>query len=91
MTEEELTGHEKYLMCMGYLMHLADLAFSQGKPVSARMLAEVSSRLDEKFTNQTVEETGVLLDKIQRFDCTEIMHDIINEIENEVPIVDDMK
>lgn len=91
MTEEELTGLEKYLMCMGYLMHLTDMAISQGKPVSARVMAEVSTRLDEKFTNHTVDETSILLDKIQRFSCTEIMHDIIREIENEVPIVDDVK
>lgn len=91
MTEEELTGDEKYLMCMGYLMHLADLSIFQGKPVSAIIMAEVSSRLDEKFTNKTAAQTAVLLDKIERFSCTEIMQDIIREIENEVPIVDDTK
>ena len=85
----ELSGHEKYLMCMGYLMHVVDFSKQLGTPVSAKILTEVSSRLEEKFTNNTIHDTHIILEKIQNFSCTEIMNDIIMEIENEMKIVDD--
>ena len=91
MTEEELTGPEKYLMCMGYLMHIFDLSLANDKPISTRIMSEISSRLDTKFTNSNLYETDATLEKIKRFSCTEIMQDLINEIENEVTIIDDIK
>jgi len=90
MTESELTGHEKYLMCMGYLEHIANYSKQQGKPVGSFILSEVSSRIEEKFTNNNIFDTKKLLDKIFNFSCTEIMNDIIIEIENETDIKDDV-
>lgn len=90
MTESELTGHEKYLMCMGYLQHVAFYSKEVGKPIAPSILSEVSSRIEEKFTNNNVFDTQKLLDKIFNFSCTEIMNDVIMEIENELEIKDDV-
>jgi len=82
---EELTGHEKYLMCMGYLQHVQDMAIDKGKPIFD-ILSEVSMRIDLKFTNMDIAECAEILEKIRKFSCTEIMKDVINEIENEGPL-----
>ena len=90
MTDSELTGGEKYLMCMEYLQHLAYSSKAAGKTIAPSILSEVSSRIEEKFTNNNIFDTQKLLDKILNFSCTEIVNDVIIEIENETDIKDDV-
>jgi len=84
MTEEELTGSEKYFMCMGYLQHVVDMAKQNNIPVGRHVLAEVSSRLEEKFTTNNIEATRLVLNKIARFSCTTSVQEIMKEIEHEM-------
>jgi len=87
----EFTGDEKFFLCIGYLQHLKDMAKENKSPISTRVLSEVSARIEEKFTNNTMDETNNFIKKLTNFSCSEIMKDIVNEIQHEGTIRDDTK
>lgn len=83
MTEEELTGKEKYLLCMGYLDAIQYVSIHSGKPLPIKTLTEISVRVEEKFTNHNIVETEKITDKITKFNITQALYDIMDEITEE--------
>lgn len=83
MTDKEITGEEKYLVCMGYLHCLLDRSIADGNQIPATSLGQISAKLSLKFLNDTLEEHKESLERLKIFNVTEAIVDIMKEIKHE--------
>jgi len=78
----ELTGDEKYLVCIGFVA-----CFLETMPRTEKhfaMIEEVQARIYAKFTNNNLEKTLAIQEKIRNFNTSEEMDSILTEIANEL-------
>ena len=80
MTNEEFTGLEKYLLCLGFIIHYIETV--QGKEDTRHeMLGHIiSERIFKKYTSMSADETKVLQKKITKFSVQHEMTALADEI-----------
>jgi len=83
MTDLEITGDQKYHLCMGYLHRLLDQSIEMGDVLPATSLGQISAALSLKFLNDTLEQHREHLERQKKFDVGEAVNDIIQEIKHD--------
>lgn len=84
MTDSELTGREKLLMCMGYCSSMLREIKTKKEIPDYNLFTIILARLDMKFTNMNHDESDMLIAKALRFSCADAIDDIVDEIDNEI-------
>lgn len=83
MTEHELTGYEKFMISLGYMLCIRGIPKDSGYHIGSALFSEMCTRLEEKFTNHTNSESLDLLKKIIHFKVGDTVEDIMKELKNE--------
>ena len=76
----EFTGLEKYLLCLGFVVHYLETVQDKEDKRHAMLGHIISERIFKKYTNLSADETEVLQKKLSKFSVQHEMIALTDEI-----------